>query len=227
MTRFPGPPVLDAGARRIVARWATSHPDPLAGMASVPTRFALPSPEGFSADTAHGLPRVDYRISEPHTDKAFLPANADGSRLGAVPRTARTPVRNTLELPAPAPLAPASGIAAARGLVEIQGPAALGTARHEIVVSAWAETSSPQPVRIEFAVNPSGEVITARVVLSSGSRTGDATALAAVRDARFEPRANPVSGELLHPGSLLWAVAMIHPAAAPSTNPPAAAPVTR
>jgi TonB family protein len=81
-------------------------------------------------------------------------------------------------------------------------------------------------MRIEFAVNPPGEVVAARITLSSGSKNSDASALAAVRAARFTPREFPTSAGLLRADQLVWGVATLHPVTLPTPLPATPAPVT-
>jgi TonB family protein len=222
----PAPPSLDPGAGGMVTRWTPSRPDPLSGWAARPARFALPRPDGFSADAAAGLPRVDYRISDPPAERTFLPANPDGTHLGGIPSVVRTPSPPRPTVPDVGGLGLPRPLAAAGGQVELRGSPQLGSLVREIVVPGWVEPGSPQPMRIEFAVNPPGEVVTARITLSSGSKNSDTLALAAVRAARFTPREIPTSTGLLRADQLVWGVATLHPAALPTPPPATPAPVT-
>jgi TonB family protein len=116
-------------------------------------------------------------------------------------------------------------------LVELSIPTPIGAPLRDIEAPAWTGQDSPQPTRIEFAVNSAGIVVAARTTLSSGSREADAAALAAVRATRFQPRTSRPGADLLAPESLIWGLATLHPVSAsaaaaqePSTTSPTAAP---
>lgn len=222
--RPPSAPSISPGRLPVIARWAEAAPDPLAGGTAVPTRFALPGNGGFSADAGSGLPRVAYGIPIPRGTPRFLPANPDAGHLGRIPNTAN-PVGNPVRtVPDAAIGVTVEPVAADQGSVEVSGLPAGIAPRREINVPVWTDSAAPQPTRIEFAVNPFGEVVTARLTLTSGSRTADLAALAALRGARFTARRDAHTAETLSADRFSWGVATFHPIA---TNANATAPQAR
>ncbi len=213
--RLPIPALSEVGPT-IRLGWSPAAPDLLSGLAAQPTLFALPERSGFGADAARALPKVDYEISGRRDVLGFLGAGPDGSRLGQVPRLPRPVPAFRNDPPAPEFMAPTNRIAASRGLVELSIPTSLGEPLRDIEAPAWTGQDSPQPTRIEFAVNRSGIVVTARTTLSSGSREADAAALAAVRTIRFRPRTASPGAGLLAPESLIWGLVTLHPVSAPA-----------
>lgn len=211
-------PVLGTAPSSPGIRWIETRPDPLSGIVVSPTRFALPSASAFSVEAAQALPRVAYEVSPPRTGTAFLGAGADGARLGSVPRSPEPRSSRFAALPAPEGAPPSSRIASSQGLIELQAPASVGLPIRPTEVPPWNGPESPQPTRIEFAVNPDGSVVTARTTLSSGSRDADAAALAVVRSLRFPARSRRGGLASLEPDQLVWALATLHPVAATTTN---------
>lgn len=226
--RIPVPALSERGPG-IRVGWSPSAPDLLSGFAAQPTRFALPDRSGFAAEASRVLPKVDYEISGRRDNPGFLGVGTDGSRLGQVPRLPRPAPTFRNDPPAPESTGPANRIAASRGLVELSIPTPIGAPLRDIEVPAWTGQDSPQPTRIEFAVNRAGIVVAARTTLSSGSREADAAALAAVRATRFQPRAGRNGADILAPESLTWGLATLHPVsaiAATAQVPPATPPTT-
>ncbi len=226
--RIPAPALSEVGPA-IRLGWSPAAPDLLSGFAAQPTLFALPERSGFAADASRALPKVEYEISGRRDAPGFLGVGTDGSRLGQVPRLPRPEPAFRNDPPAPESRAPATRIASTRGLVELSIPPSIGAPLHGIEAPNWTGQDSPHPTRIEFAVNRAGIVVAARTALSSGSREADAVALAAVREARFQPRPGRNGADLLAPESLVWGLVTLHPvsaATAPVQGPaaPSAAP---
>jgi TonB family protein len=213
--RLPVPALSEVGPTPRLG-WSPAAPDLLSGFAAQPTLLALPDRSGFAAEAARALPKVDYEISGRRDVPGFLGAGPDGSRLGQVPRLPRPTPAFRNDPPAPESSAPSNRIAASRGLAELSVPPSIGAPLRDIEAPAWTGQDSPQPTRIEFAVNPAGIVVTARTTLSSGSREADAAALAAVRTTRFRPRTGRPGVGLLAPESMIWGLVTLHPVSAPA-----------
>jgi TonB family protein len=98
------------------------------------------------------------------------------------------------------------------GLVEIHPAGGFPASRRLAPAPLWGGEGPGQATRIEFCVNPLGEIVAARVVRSSGSRPADAAALATVRECLFEPVAGARAADRLRPDALRWTLATVHPA---------------
>ncbi|MSU31374.1 MAG: TonB family protein [Pedosphaera sp.] len=207
----PKGPSLKTGSRTLIARWAASDPDLLSNIGASPTRYALPDAIGNLTDTDSGLPPVNYTLPQPKIDWVFLPPNSDGSHLGMAPRTTPPRAVNQISIPNPTSPKKTNRMTSTQGQMDLFSPAQLGALQRPIAIPEWPEPSSPQPVKMEFAVNPAGEVITARVVLSSGSSSTDAASLAALLEARFLPQKKPASIDILSSTQLVWALVTFQP----------------
>lgn len=223
LAKAPTGPSILPGKPPMVARWAETAPDPLAGGLARPTRFALPDTGGFSADASTGLPRVEYALAAPKPVSKFLPANPDAGHLGTIPHTASPKPAAKVRLPEAFTATAIEPMTATRGTVEIAGLPAAIVPQRAIQIPQWTEPTAPQPIRIEFAVNPFGEVITARLTLASGSRAADLAALSAIRESRFTSRPAGTA-EAFQSDRLTWGVATFHPTA---TNAPIGTAQTR
>ena len=209
----PQGPSLKTGSRSLIARWAASDPDLWSNVAARPTRYALPDAIGILTDTDSGLPPVNYTLPQPKINWVFLPPNSEGSHLGMAPRNPSPRTVNQISIPNPTLAKKPNRMTSIQGQIDLFSPAQLGALQRPIVIPEWSEPSSPQPVKIEFAVNPAGEVITARVVLSSGSSSTDAASLAALLEARFLPHKKTASIDILSSTQLVWSLVTFQPVA--------------
>ena len=195
--------------------WSATAPDRLDGTVLSPTRFALPESGGFSGDAARALPPVAYGWGRTDPKPSFLPANPDGSQLGPAPATPSPPVREPLAgLLGPqdgSGTRPVARMTLDEALTEVGGDLASRRLARPVKLSPWTEGDSPQPTRIELAVDPWGEVLTARILTSSGSRPADLAALKAARSARFDPLPDARRADRLRPDRLTWGVLSLHP----------------
>lgn len=164
-----------------------------------PTQFATGDPRGFSGSALRQLPRTEYRLTEWQESPKWLKLDSELRRLGRIPPQAPA-AHPPHELPVP--LLP----------VTIQPTPLLGA---DTKVSA----SQPLPGRallnidpvtppagelfpaavVEVAVNSWGQVVTARLLASTGSAPLDAAVLKASRGARFEAR----KGRITNPDAAL------------------------
>lgn len=216
VARFPGGPSLGRTDAFAVI-WSTTSPDPLEGTLSSPTRFALPEASGFSGDAAQALPPVTYGWGRTEPKPSFLPADPAGSNLGPLPPTPVPPARPTdLRTAAPASDSLAR-ITLEHTRVDLLGALAQRGLMRPLKATVWTEGDSPQPTRIEVAVNPWGEVLTARVTVGSGSKAADLAALEAVWNARFNPLPQARQADALQADPLTWGLVSIHPI--PGTPP--------
>ncbi len=210
VTRFPqGPRLGKPDTFELV--WSSTSTDVLEGSILSPTRFALPESGGFSGDAAQALPPVTYGWGRSDPRPSFLPADPSGSNLGPAPGTPAPPTRAA----SPRAVTPISDstvrMTADQARSEIRGNLAARQLARPLSIPPWTEGDSPQPTRIELAVNPWGEVLTARVIVGSGSKPADLAALEAVRSARFKPLPEARSSDALQADRLTWGVMSIHP----------------
>lgn len=216
IARFPPGPRLDP-AESFGLTWS---PESLEDPVSSPTRFALPEAGGFSGDAARALPPVVYGWGRTEPRASFLPADPSGANLGPAPATPPPPTRSTQVAVIPPPTDTATRMSLTEAQVEILGGLARRGLARPLKLASWTEGDSPQATRIEVAVNPWGEVLTARITVGSGSKNADLAALEAVRNARFQPLAQVGRSDLLQADPLVWGMVCIHPVPAASTQGP-------
>lgn len=219
IARFPQPPRPTApDPFRWV--WSADSPEPLDGLLVSPTRFALPGSHGFSADAARALPPVAYGwgLTEPQPN--FLAAAPDGSNLGLAPAPPAPPNRQVATRSPEPPAGPTTRMTRDTAWVELIGDLASRRLSGPLQWGAWTEGDTPQPTRIELAVDPRGGVLTARILATSGSRPADLAALQAIRSARFEPLPGTGRADLLGADRLTWGVVSLHPTPGPATPMP-------
>lgn len=210
VARFPSGPRPDP-AETFGLVWSPASPDSLAGLFPSPTRFALPEAGGFSGDAARALPPVAYGWGRTEPLPSFLPADPAGANLGPAPAIPAAPTRVTRVLVTAPPSLPTARMSLEEARVEILGALADRPLVRPLRLAPWTESDSPQPTRIELAVNAWGEVLTARVTVGSGSKTADLAALEAVRNARFRSLAGLGRTDLLRADALTWGVVCVHP----------------
>lgn len=217
LTRFPPGPRLGT-IDKLELVWSSTSGDVLESAMLSPTRFALPEGGGFSGDAARALPPVTYGWGRSDPRPSFLPADPSGSNLGPTPATPPPPTRSTSpRAVAPSPQALVR-MTTDQARSEIRGDLSTRPLARPLSIPPWTGDDGPQPTRIELAVNPWGEVLTARVIVGSGSRPADLAALEAVRGARFEPLPDARSSDALQADRLTWGVMSIHPAAGRSST---------
>ena len=223
IARFPSAPAPRvADPFRLV--WSPVAPDPLEGLLASPTRFALPGDGGFSGDAARALPPVAYGWGRTEPRPSFLAANPDGSQLGPAPAVPAPTMRDPMPRGPMPPTDPVPRMTLDEAQVEIGG----GLGSREWVrpprVAPWTWGDSPQPTRIELAVDPWGHVVTARILTTSGSRPADLAALEAARETRFEALPGAGRADSLRADRLTWGVLGIHPVPGTPSPGPARAP---
>lgn len=210
VARFPAAPAPKvADAFRLV--WSPAAPDPLEGLLVSPTRFALPGEGGFSGDASRALPPVAYGWGSTEPRPSFLAADPDGSQLGPAPALPPPPARDPMPRGPMPPADPVPRMTLDEAQVEIGGGLASREWLRPPRVAPWTGEDSPQPTRIELAVDPWGHVVTARILSTSGSRPADLAALEATRDARFRPIPGAGRADSLRADRLTWGVIGIHP----------------
>jgi TonB family protein len=219
IARFPSGPRLEP-SESFGLVWSDTSIDTLDGLVPSPTRFALPETGGFSGDAARALPPVVYGWGRTEPRPSFLPADPGGANLGPAPATPHPPIRATQVAVSPPPAKPTAPMGLAEAQVEILGELSGRGLIRPLGLAPWTESDSPQPTRVELAVNPWGEVLTARVTVGSGSRTADLAVLEAVRNARFRPLEGLGRTDLLQAGPLTWGMVCVHPAPATSNPGP-------
>lgn len=217
IARFPpGPAPSAPDPFRLV--WSSAPPDPLEGSLVSPTRFALPGEGGFSGDAARALPPVAYGWGRTEPRPSFLSADPDGSQLGPPPAPPPPPARDPMPLGPMPPTDSVGRMTLDEARIEIGGGLRSRRLAVSPKVAPWTGGDSPQPTRIELAVDPWGDVVTARILATSGSRPADLAALEAVRGARFQPLPGAGRGDSLRADRLTWGVASVHPV--PGEPPP-------
>jgi len=192
--------------------WSADSPDALEGIVLSPTRFALPGSGGFSGDAARALPPVAYGWGLTEPRPSFLAAETGGPHLGPAPAPPMLPDHPTAPRTPPPGPEPVARMTRDSGWAEPAGGLASRRLVRPPTVPAWTEGDSPQPTRIELAVDPLGQVLTARILAGSGSRPADLAALDAARAARFEPLPGAGRSDLLQADRLTWGVLNLHPA---------------
>lgn len=210
IARFPPGPRLDTGDSFGLV-WSPGFTDNLEVLVLSPTRFALPEAGGFSGDAAGALPAVAYGWGRTEPRPSFLPADPSGSNLGPAPATP-TPPSRVLSLPVVTPTqSNRTQMTREEAQVELRGALTTRSLVRPLKIAPWTESDSPQPTHVELAVNPWGEVLTARVTVGSGSKAADLATLEAVRNARFQPLTQPKRPDALHVDPLTWGVVSVHP----------------
>jgi len=210
IAHFPPGPSLDDGDTFGLV-WSAGFPDSLDVLVLSPTRFALPDAGGFSGDAAGALPPVAYGWGRTEPRPSFLPADPSGSNLGPAPATPSPPSR-ILSLPVVTPArSDLARMTQNEAQVEIRGALTTRSLMRPLKIAPWTESDSPQTTHVELAVNPWGEVLTARITVGSGSKAADLATLEAVRNARFQPLTQPKRPDALHVDPLTWGVVSVHP----------------
>ncbi len=210
VARFPTGPSLDDGDSFGLV-WSPEFRDNPDVLVLSPTRFALPEAGGFSGDAAGALPPVAYGWGRTEPRPSFLPADPNGSNLGPAPATPTPPSRPP-SLPVAAPArSDMARMTRGEAQVEVRGALTTRSLMRPLKIAPWTESDSPQPTHIELAVNPWGEVLTARISVGSGSKAADLATLEAVRNARFQPLPQPKRPDALQVDPLTWGVVSVHP----------------
>lgn len=163
---------------------------------SDPRLFALPDSSGFSGVAARALPTPEYRLAEWSGRPRWLAASP-GTVLGSVPAVAIPPISTRPTLPLTLPASTNTPLAVAgRSAASLQGDLAQRpyTAVGELLPAAGSEAISATV--IELSVSAAGDVMSARLVSSSGNRDADVQALAWARTLNFSP-----SGAVVSPSS--------------------------
>lgn len=152
---------------------------------SDPRLFALPDSSGFSGVAARALPTPEYRLAEWSGRPRWLSASTPNA-LGSVPTVASPPIstRPTLPLTLPASTNTPRALAS-QSSASLRGDLAQRpfTAVGELLPAAGSDALSATV--IELAVSASGDVMSARLVSSSGNRDADTQALAWARTLTF------------------------------------------
>jgi hypothetical protein len=208
--RPPMGPRVDEVSGFLVRRAATS-PDPLAGGLVDPTQFALPDPSGFSGAVSGLEPRIDFRIQPPTPRRQVLEMDADARRLGALPASADRTVRVEVRLPDATPVGTEMGVVSTQAMVTLGPGSESRRLLKPLQIPAWPQGDLPQSTRIEFAINPAGRVVLARIDRTSSSRVADLNALAAIRAALFEGSADRRPADDFLPTRLTWMTVSITP----------------
>lgn len=215
--------VLQAGVVLGLARWPRLGQPPVDGWDSSrleisgaghlqansleadPRQFAGPDPRGFSGAALRVLPPPEYTLADLPGRPRWLGAEAQSSRLGAVPPPVPPPTLRPLEAPPASP----SG--------ELNAPLLLPTntvvyPRGALARRTWKAAAPPQvlpgtevltPTSIEVGVSPIGEVVVARVRVSSGNSAADRLALAWAQGIRFD-ELTPGADNEVRIGQLTW-----------------------
>lgn len=160
---------------------------------SDPRIFALPDSSGFSGVAARALPTPEYRLAEWSGRPRWLAASPS-SALGAVPTVASPPISTRPTLPLTLPASTNTPLAVTgRSTASLQGDLAQRpyTAVGELLPAAGSEAISATV--IELSVSAAGDVMSARLVSSSGNRDADAQALTWARTLAFSPSGTVVS----------------------------------
>ncbi len=196
---------LTAGSAKFLTRWpqlppATElpHPeylfDPRADLPTPtdellpdPTSFAAPDPRGFSGAADRLRPGQRYSVAEFKASPNWLAMDRAAQRLGEPPplagvrlRPERLPVPTVPLSQAPAPLTSA----------DTQSTVDSDLRHRQLLRMNSAVPPAGEvlpPTVVEVGINPWGQVLSTRLVVSSGSPTADRAALEAARSARFSP----------------------------------------
>lgn len=149
--------------------------------------FAAPDRRGFSGTAERLRPGLGYSVAEFKVEPNWLAMDRSAQRLGAPPplasvrpRPERLPVSMVPLSAAPAPLTPSNTQAKLDPELRHRQLLQISTA-----VPPAGEVFPPAVV--EVGINPWGQVLSVRIVTSSGSPAADRVALDAARTARFSP----------------------------------------
>lgn len=149
---------------------------------SDPTYLAVPGQDAFTRAARRAIPPTEYHAPEYRDDPVWLPAPSEfrSPRISAPPGPAlfTPPLRLAGERVA-APFLPG------KSWVEIRS----GQRRlaQPVTLSSWATTEVLRPTVVEVAVNPDGDVLSARLIESNGMAAADEEAMRVARAARFQP----------------------------------------
>lgn len=152
---------------------------------SDPRLFALPDSSGFSGVAARALPTPEYRLAEWSGRPRWLAASPK-TALGSVPAVPNPPISTRPALPLPLPASTNTPLAVSgRSSASLRGDLAQRpfTAVGELLPAAGSDAISATV--IELAVSAAGDVMSVRLVASSGNRDADAQALAWARTLTF------------------------------------------
>jgi TonB family protein len=157
------------------------------GLFPDPTAFAARDPRGFSGAADRLRPGQRYAVAEFKAVPNWLAMDRSAQHLGAPPplasvrlRPERLPVPTVPPSVAPSPMT--------SGTTQTTVDPELGhrpLLRMDSAVPPAGEVLPPTVV--EVGINPWGQVLSARVMASSGSPAADRAALDAARTARFSP----------------------------------------
>lgn len=178
---------------------------PSVSLEADPRQFAGPDPRGFSGSARRVLPPPEYLLAELPGRPRWLGADPHSTRLGAAPPPVPPPALRPLEAPP------------AASSVEARAPLLLPThtvvhARGALARRAWKTVPPPlvlpgtevlNPTTVEVGVSPVGDVVVARVRVSSGNSAADRLALVWAQGIRFDDLSPDAENEV-HMGHLTW-----------------------
>lgn len=188
LTRWPQlPPAAEIAHPDYLFDPRTDGPSITDELLPDPTAFATPDPRGFSGAADRLRPGQRYSVAEFKAAPNWLTMDRAAQRLGEPPplasvrlRPERLPVPTVPLSVAPAPLTSGTTLTTVEPELRHRQLLQMNTA-----VPPVGEVLPPTVV--EVGINPWGQVLSVRVVASSGSPTADRAALDAAHGARFSP----------------------------------------
>ena len=182
-----------------------------------PASYALPDKDGFSGSALRSIPRTVLPPLARESRPVFMFASSE-TPLGPLPDI-KSPVASGIVTNRPAKLAIELPLVVSNQTTLVYGAAIKGrTPEKAPILPPWQGEGLPSPTRVEFAVNPLGEVKLVRLVESSKSKPMDALALSTVGAMHFRPVAGAEIPEANDTRLFAWNVLTIFWAPAPQEN---------
>ncbi len=154
----------------------------------------------FQVVAQRSLPAPQYRLAEWREPDRWL-TNPPSMRPVPFPWATVPGALASVAIPARVDARPA----ASRQTVVLPGGGLAGRPwLQSPILPPWPGQESPGVTRLEVAVNPQGWLVVLRVAESSGSREADDAALAALRNAVFQPWPGAAKRPSFDTGGLTW-----------------------
>jgi TonB family protein len=175
-----------------------------------PAVFPSSSPHGFANQTWRLLRANDYPapLLEPQPEFLEFAATGSGADLQpAAPVLLQTPFPwdSQSGLPAEsAPAFPAAGASRPESFLRIEGGLAGRQMDPPAVLPAWTNSFLVTNSVVQFAVNRSGQVLSAVLLAGSGLKEADDSALATVNLLRFRPAGGDAPGLAWDTATFYW-----------------------
>jgi hypothetical protein len=190
-----------------------------------PTIFPSASPLGFAEQAWLRLPRVEYNVQESEIEPpSFLefasnPLGASASMPGPIQEQIPFDLVGKPGLSRqPAPVYPVAEGTRPESFFRIEGPLAERAISSHPPLRAWpAETVLSNTV-VHFAVDHSGQVVSARLWAGSGLLEADASAVEAVNEMVFTPAGTSAAGLTWDWAVFYWRTIAPPPATNASAN---------